>query len=114
MASKNLLFRTHAGGLTICWDHVIGWQNTVKREPVTVPHSNPTLASKGEVEPSGRVRIVPAIGLFVKGMPPLLMDPDASAEFLQFVDERVSPEIWQAKEPGKPEIIEMDAPVGEA
>ncbi|KKN70684.1 hypothetical protein LCGC14_0428390 [marine sediment metagenome] len=109
-----LIFRSHTGGIEILWSKFNALQVVTESAPVMVPHHDPVLASKGEKEPSGKVLITSRLRLFMENSNPIDIGATVSAEFRQFMDERIKPEYWQAKAQGKPDVIEMDAAEGEA
>jgi hypothetical protein len=114
MEISELIFRSHSGGIEILWNKFIALQTVVDSEPIMVPHHEESLAKKGEMEPSGKVRVTNRLRLFMENSAPIEMSPVASAEWRQFIEERVKPEYWQAKEQGKPDSIEIDAVEGVA
>ncbi len=104
-----LIFKTHSGGIEIYFWKVNAEQVVIDEEPIMVPHHDPVLAKKGEVEPSGKIRIINRVRLFQENAPPIDLSPVASAEWLLFKQQRVQAETWQPSEPGKPDVIEVDA-----
>lgn len=104
---KDLVFLSSKGNIAIRYDQIIGWQRGHISEEIMGPHPDPKLADKGEILPTGKIKVSTIVRLLLKGEP-LEMTPSITAEFFQFIEERIRPEVWQAKQEGVPEVYEID------